>query len=198
MLGRLKSYWWTVSLWECILKHKTILLFILLQVLPSLSWSPWLETLEEISWSDVTSSLWNDCKFRTAGSGWSFLNCCKRNAEPCYCWCFYRKQNKNSSDSELDFFKAVFKTQIFKCLTWKVTFLPRMYTVIQVGFFSLHWCSRLSQLGECVLSVSRRTNAVGCSKASWTLLCNLVWFGFHIFKCNCESKKAVRLDNIFL
>lgn len=35
------------------------------------------------------------------------------------------------------FFKAVFKTQIFKCLKWKLTFLPRMYTAIQVGFFSL-------------------------------------------------------------
>lgn len=35
------------------------------------------------------------------------------------------------------FLKAVFKTQIFKCLKWKLTFLPRMYTAIQVGFFSL-------------------------------------------------------------
>lgn len=140
----------------------------------------------------MTSSLWNDCKFRTAGSGWSFLSCCKRNAERCYCWCFYRKQNKNSSDSELDFFKAVFKIQTFICLTWKVTFLPRMYTVIQVGFFSLHCCSRLSQLGKCVLSVSRRRNAAGSPKASWTLLSNLVWFGFHMFKCNYESKKALR------
>lgn len=139
----------------------------------SLSWSPWLETLEEISWSDVTSSLWNDCKFRTAGSGWSFLNCCKWNAERCYCWCFYRKLNKNSSDSELDFFKAIFKSQVFKCLTWKLTSLPQMCTVIQAGFFSLQWCGRLSQLGKCVLSVSG-INPAECSKASWPLLSNLV------------------------
>lgn len=146
LLGSLKSCWQTISLWERTLKHKPVTVHTVASA-ASLSWCPWLETLEEISWWDVTSSLWNDCKFRTTGSGWSFLNCCKQNAERCYCWCFYRKQNKNSSDSELDFLKAVFKTQIFKCLTLKVTFLPHMYTVIQVGFFSLHWCSKLSQLG---------------------------------------------------
>lgn len=185
MLESLKSFWQTISL-----MHKTSATSL---------WSLWLETLEEISWSDVTSGLWNDCKFRTGGLGWSFLNCCMRNAEWCCCWCSYRKQNKNSSDSELDFFfKAVLKTQIGKWLKWGLTFFPLMYSYIYYGFFLFFNCI-VGYLHGKVYTISNMRTAGVCSKTSWTLLSKLIWIGYDIFKCSCESEKGVRInwDHIF-